>query len=108
MNWPSRLLKDQLSPCTSPDNSEAHGIYFGFETRTFDDSGILTISTLLGVMTRYCLIYDQEEGSIELDKTWQKKADSVGKVNALVVDEKRVIVGGLKADGKGVFEIWKR
>jgi hypothetical protein len=69
---------------------------------------MLTISTLLGVMTRYCLIYDQEEGNIELDKTWQKGTESIGKVNALVVDEKRIIIGGLTADGNGVFEIWKR
>jgi hypothetical protein len=76
--------------------------------RAFDDSGILTVSTLLGVMTRYCLIYDQEEGNIQLDKTWQKKTESIEKVNALVVDEKRIIVGGLTTDGNGIFEIWKR
>jgi len=74
----------------------------------FDDSGILTISTLLGVITRYCLIYDQEEGNIELDKTWQKQTKRIEKVNALVVDEKRVIIGGLTTDGCGIFEIWKR
>jgi len=74
----------------------------------FDDSGILTISTLLGVITRYNPIYDPMEGSIELDKLWQKETESIRKVNALVVDEKRVVVGGLTAVGKGIFEIWKR
>lgn len=74
----------------------------------FDDSGILTISTLLGVMTRYNPIYDPVEGSIELDKLWQKETESIKKVNALVVDEKRIIIGGLTEDGNGVFEIWKR
>jgi hypothetical protein len=76
--------------------------------RAFDDLGILTISTLLGVMTRYNPIYDPVEGNIELDKLWQKETKSIKKVNTLVVDEKRIIVGGLTGDGNGVFEIWKR
>lgn len=59
-------------------------------------------------MTRYNPIYDPVEGSIELDKLWQKETESIKKVNALVVDEKRIIIGGLTEDGNGVFEIWKR
>ena len=76
--------------------------------RAFDESGILTVSTLLGMMIRYNPIYDPVEGSIELDKLWQKETESIAKVNTLVVDEKRVVVGGLTGDGNGVFEIWKR
>lgn len=79
-----------------------------FGGRAFDESGILTISTLLGVMIRYNPIYDPVEGSMELDKLWQKETESIEKVNTLIVDEKRIVVGGLTADGNGVFEIWRR
>jgi len=59
-------------------------------------------------MTRYNPIYDPVEGSIELDKLWQKQTESIKKVNTLVVDEKRIIIGGLTGEGNGVIEIWKR
>ena len=59
-------------------------------------------------MTRYNPIYDPVEGSIELDKLWQNQTASIAKVNTLIVDDKRIVVGGLTADGNGVFEIWKR
>jgi hypothetical protein len=29
------------------------------------------------------------------------------KVNSLIVDEKRIVVGGFDANGKGVIDIWK-
>ncbi|KAG5352981.1 hypothetical protein C0989_011624 [Termitomyces sp. Mn162] len=72
----------------------------------FEDSGNLTVSTLLGVMTRYQIVYDHNEGSVSLDKIWQQETQSVKKVNALIVDEKRIAVGGLTAEGKGIIEIW--
>jgi len=62
----------------------------------------------LGNLTRYHLIYDEEEGSVVLQQLWQKESLGLDKVNALVVDEKRIIVGGFSADGRGVIEIWKR
>ncbi|KAF8077662.1 WD40-repeat-containing domain protein, partial [Lyophyllum atratum] len=74
----------------------------------FDESAMLTVSTLLGVMIRYEVTYDEDEGSIVLDKVWQQEAQSVKKVNALVVGDKTVVVGGLTADGNGVFELWKQ
>lgn len=63
---------------------------------------------MLGFMSRYTIIWDDKEGSVELNKIWQKETESIEKVNALVADDRRVIVGGLTADGSGVFEIWKR
>ena len=68
----------------------------------------MTISTLLGHLTQYHLIYDEEEGSVVLQQLWQRGSPGLQKVNALVVDEKRIIVGGLSADGQGVIEIWKQ
>ncbi|KAG6817795.1 hypothetical protein H0H87_003203 [Tephrocybe sp. NHM501043] len=73
----------------------------------FDDSDVLTMSTLLGVMSRYEIEVDNE-GSVIVDQLWEEGTKSVKKVNALVVDDKRVIVGGLTAEGKGVVEIWNR
>lgn len=73
----------------------------------FDESGILTVSTLLGVMVRYEVTIDPDEGSVCLDKVWQQETQSVKKVNALVVGNERIVVGGLTANGSGVFEIWK-
>jgi hypothetical protein len=68
----------------------------------------LTICTLLGNLTQYYLVHDEEEGSVELQELWQKESQGLEKVNALIVDEKRIIVGGLSADGRGVIEIWKQ
>ncbi|KAG6910284.1 hypothetical protein DXG01_011681 [Tephrocybe rancida] len=75
---------------------------------TFDDSGVLTASTLLGVLSRYEVVVDDDEESVTTNKIWQGETQNVKKVNALVVDEKRVVVGGLTAEGKGVIEIRKR
>ncbi|KAG6810284.1 hypothetical protein H0H92_012582 [Tricholoma furcatifolium] len=82
----------------------------------FGDSGsVLTTSTLMGVLVRYEVAFDEVEpgrgrgrGRVSVDKVWQLETQSVKKVNALAVDEKRVVVGGLTADGKGVVEIWKK
>ena len=68
----------------------------------------MTISTLLGNLTQYHLIYDEEEGSVVLQQLWQKESPGLEKVNAVVVDEKRIIIGGFSADGRGVIEIWKQ
>ena len=68
----------------------------------------MTISTLLGNLTRYHLIYDEKEGSVVLQQLWQKESLGLEKVNALVVDEKRIVVGGFATDGRGVIEIWKQ
>ena len=76
--------------------------------RAFSDGRTLTISALLGNLTQYHLVYDEEEGSVVLQQLWQKESPGLEKVNALIVDEKRIIVGGLSADGRGVIKIWKQ
>ncbi|GLB34660.1 putative WD40 repeats [Lyophyllum shimeji] len=74
----------------------------------FDESDVLTVSTLLGTMVRYVVMVEPDEGSVVVEKVWQQETQSVKKVNALVVGNERVIVGGLTANGTGVFEIWKQ
>ena len=68
----------------------------------------MTISTLLGNLTQYHLIYDEEEGSVVLQQLWKNESLGLEKANALIVDEKRIIVGGFSADGRGIIEIWKQ
>ncbi|PPQ63258.1 hypothetical protein CVT24_006783 [Panaeolus cyanescens] len=72
---------------------------------SFSDSCTLTMSTLLGKITRYSLDSGEESG---LQQMWQGEAGSLSKVNAISVDDKRIILGGFSKDGKGVIEIWKQ
>lgn len=60
------------------------------------------------MLTRFKLKIDDEDGSVGLDKIWNQDTTSIEKVNALVVDEKRVIIGGFTTKGKGAIEIWKQ
>lgn len=63
---------------------------------------------MMGLLTYYNVIYDEGEGTVLLQQMWQKKSAGLEKVNALIADEKRIIVGGFSADGKGVIEIWRQ
>jgi len=74
----------------------------------FSDSRKLITSTLLGVITQYHLIYDQAEASVVIQQLWQKESPRLTKVNALIADDKRIIVGGFSNQGRGVIEIWKQ
>ena len=62
----------------------------------------------MGVVTQYLLLYNEVEGSVVLQQLWQKESSGLAKVNALVADDKRIIVGGFSADGRGLLEIWKQ
>lgn len=61
----------------------------------------------MGVITQYRLIYEEEQGSVVLQQLWQKESTGLEKVNALVADEKRIIIGGFSAQGRGIIEVWK-
>ncbi|CAA7270910.1 unnamed protein product [Cyclocybe aegerita] len=74
----------------------------------FSESRTLTVSTLMGVLTQYNLIYEEDAGSVVLQQVWQKESPGLEKVNALIADEKRVIVGGFAKDGQGAIEVWKQ
>jgi hypothetical protein len=76
--------------------------------RQFIHSRRLVTSTLRGVLTVYDLIFDSEEGSLILEDVFQKESSGLEKVNALVADDKRIILAGLTKDGKGVIEVWKQ
>jgi len=62
----------------------------------------------MGVISQYLLIYEEEKGSVLLQQVWQKESTGLQKVNALVADERRIIVGGFSSKGRGVIEVWKQ
>jgi hypothetical protein len=64
----------------------------------------LIFCTLLG-KTAHCRISLDDR---DLKYLWTKDTEIVAKVNALIVDERRVIIGGLGKENKGVIEIWNR
>ena len=76
--------------------------------RAFDELGILTITTLLGVVSRHTLVWDENERSIQVEKISQKETQRIQKVNDLIVEKERIIIGGLTGQGSGALEIWKR
>lgn len=75
---------------------------------SFSDPRKVTISTLMGVVTQYLLLYNDVEGSVVLQQLWQRESSGLAKVNALIADDTRIIVGGFSADGRGMIEIWKQ
>ncbi|KAJ3524915.1 hypothetical protein NMY22_g10794 [Coprinellus aureogranulatus] len=74
----------------------------------FSQARVLTISTMLGVITQYELLYDPQNagGQALLRQVWKGDVKAIEKVNALLVDERRILVGGLAKDGKGIIEVW--
>ncbi|KAK0498629.1 WD40-repeat-containing domain protein [Armillaria luteobubalina] len=57
----------------------------------FCDSDTLIFSTLLGSVTELRLSHDCKEGEEQFMPIWQQQAKSLAKVNALVVDDKKII-----------------
>ncbi|TFK30269.1 WD40 repeat-like protein [Coprinopsis marcescibilis] len=76
-------------------------VYFS-EARTF------TTSTLLGLITQWEIVYQEEERRILLKMLWQGETKNLEKVNKLIADQNRIIVGGLTKDGKGLIEVWQK
>lgn len=74
----------------------------------FSEGRALTISTLMGVLTHYYLEYDPTVGQVVLKQLWQKESEGIQKVNTLIADEKRFIVGGFTKKGQGIIEVWRK
>ncbi|PFH51725.1 hypothetical protein AMATHDRAFT_141950 [Amanita thiersii Skay4041] len=70
----------------------------------FFESETLTVSSLKGTIIQYKLVL--EEDGLVLDVLWQKQVTEVERVNAIIVDKTRIIIGGIRADDSGAFEIW--
>jgi hypothetical protein len=68
---------------------------------------IITVSTLMGTVTQYRLALTGSN-QLNLEKLWQREPSNSMKTNSLVVDERRIVVGGLHSDDSGIIEIWER
>jgi len=72
----------------------------------FSDPSTLTVSTLLGSIKQYRIVR-QENQELQLVKIWEGQT-GIGKVNALIIDDRRFVVAGLTDNAKGIIEIWNR
>lgn len=77
-------------------------------TIAFCNSNTLIFSTLLGNITELRLNHDRKQGEEHVLPVWQQQAKCLAKVNALVVDDKKLVLGGICRDGKGIIEIWRK
>ncbi|KAF8735152.1 hypothetical protein AX14_002657 [Amanita brunnescens Koide BX004] len=73
----------------------------------FINTQTLIVSSLMGVIIQYRLVLEKEN-ELKLEKLWERDGGEPIKVNVVVVDEKRVVIGGLQPDGTGVIEIWQK
>jgi hypothetical protein len=62
----------------------------------------------MGVLTHYHLEYNPTVGQVVLKQLWQRESEGIQKVNALIADEKRFIVGGFTEKGQGIIEVWRK
>lgn len=61
---------------------------------------------MLGLVTQYELDYNPTLGKVELFEKWQKQTHIIEKVNALIIDQKRMVIGGFDKGERGIIEIW--
>jgi hypothetical protein len=47
-------------------------------------------------------------GPGEVTELWRSEVKTVHKVNALVVNDTKIVIGGFSEDGKGIIEIWEK
>ncbi|THU85646.1 WD40 repeat-like protein [Dendrothele bispora CBS 962.96] len=73
----------------------------------FSEENVLTVSTLLGTLAQFCLERN-DKGAGEAKELWRAEAKITEKVNALVVNDTKIVIGGFDKDGKGIIEIWEK
>ncbi|KAK7467336.1 hypothetical protein VKT23_004393 [Stygiomarasmius scandens] len=76
-------------------------------TMAFSEENVLTVSTLLGTLVQYRLGRDAK-GAGEVTELWRTETQTLAKVNALVVNDTKIVLGGFGKDGKGIIEIWEK
>lgn len=75
------------------------------DLRLFVDENTMLTCSLLGSIKVYILAYDSD-GKMQAQFKWGNEVHELAKVNAVLANEKWLVVGGLTRDGKGTFEIW--
>jgi len=72
---------------------------------SFSTPTTLTASTLMGSIIQWEV---NHESDAILKEVWRKEALGLEKVNALVSNEKKIVIAGFAKDGKGIIEIWDK
>jgi hypothetical protein len=107
MNGWLRSRKDLLLLCQS---SHSTFIEFGSDNtcRAFADSNTLVICTLSGKIRQYHISREKVKSTLELEETRSIDTMEVVKVNAMIVNDNWITIGGLGKKGEGVIEAWNR
>ncbi len=75
--------------------------------RSFSSADTLTASTLLGTVMQW-RISPEVAGEGAVEELWKKEALGLEKVNALIANDTKVVIGGFAKDGKGIIEVWDK
>jgi len=75
---------------------------------TFMGPRTLLTSTLLGSVTLHEIGASAADGELNMMAKWIKATTAVNKVNALLATGDSIMIGGLKASGGGVIEVWEK
>ncbi|KAH9966624.1 WD40-repeat-containing domain protein [Russula dissimulans] len=73
----------------------------------FLDPSVVVTSTLLGVISRHTLSIEGNSEDWRIESIAIGQTQSIAKVNGLVVHDDNIVVGGLRADGKGAAEVYQ-
>lgn len=46
------------------------------------------------------------DGKLNAESTWTAETHSIAKVNAMIVNEQWLCIGGIDKAGKGIVEVW--
>lgn len=65
----------------------------------------LLASSLLGKLARHDISYDSKH-KLHVTTSWNAEVESLAKINAIAVNDKYLVVGGIIKDGKGAVEVW--
>jgi hypothetical protein len=68
---------------------------------------VVVTSTLLGVISRHTLSIEGNSEDWRIESIAIGQTQSIAKVNGLVVHDDNIVVGGLRADGKGAAEVYQ-
>ncbi len=75
--------------------------------RAFLDTRTIVTCTLLGVIFRHTLSTEGNAEDWRIESISVAQTQSIAKVNALAVNGDGVAVGGFRADGKGLAEVYR-
>lgn len=88
---------------------QSYHVRFNSLTRRHNSAFIneqtLVTSSLLGKLAIHTVSYG-ESGKLQAHSVWNAQTSIVAKVNAICVNERYLLVGGITKDQKGAVEVW--